>query len=287
MKKTKILSYLIVGLVIVLGLVGNAGQANAAYNTIIFSTDTNIAISSLGINVVMKAGSQVAGMIVYADHISLDLEKGSLVSMTGPANYNLTTPLSKTTCGASVSSMGFGALSSATVTVTPESPCQGGGGVGGSTAPSAAAPASSPAPAASAPASSPAPAASAPAVTTPAVTVSKPISQMTPTELAAEITRLTTMLVSLQSQIPGATPAQTVTGGQFSSDLSYGLKNNSNVKQLQNFLISKGYLVAGLNTGSYLMKTVEAVKKYQSAKGITPVNGRFGPKTRAAANAEM
>ncbi len=107
---------------------------------------------------------------------------------------------------------------------------------------------------------------------------------MTPTELQAEITRLTTILVSLQSQLTQLVPAQT---GMFSSELSYGLKNNSDVKRLQAFLISKGYLDAGLNTGNYFMMTVEAVKKYQSAKGITPVNGRFGPKTKAAVNAEL
>jgi peptidoglycan hydrolase-like protein with peptidoglycan-binding domain len=65
------------------------------------------------------------------------------------------------------------------------------------------------------------------------------------------------------------------------------LKNQTEVKRLQEFLISKGYLKSGLNTGNYLSLTVAAVKTYQQAKGITPVSGYFGPKTRTAVNADL
>jgi len=75
--------------------------------------------------------------------------------------------------------------------------------------------------------------------------------------------------------------------GAFTYDLYYGLWNNAEVKRLQEFLISKGYLASWLNTGNYYLKTVEAVKAYQTAKGITPVIGRCGPKTRAAINADL
>jgi hypothetical protein len=73
----------------------------------------------------------------------------------------------------------------------------------------------------------------------------------------------------------------------FVHDLQYATVSSPEVKRLQGFLISKGYLGAGLDTGNYLSKTVQAVKAYQQAKGITPVNGRFGPKTREAMNKDL
>lgn len=73
----------------------------------------------------------------------------------------------------------------------------------------------------------------------------------------------------------------------FNNDLYYGLKSNSAVKQLQEFLISKGYLAFGLNTGNYYRQTQNAVRAYQKANNITPANGRFGPKTRAKVNQEI
>jgi hypothetical protein len=73
----------------------------------------------------------------------------------------------------------------------------------------------------------------------------------------------------------------------FLNDLYYGLSDNPEVKRLQEFLISKGYLANGLNTGNYYSLTEQAVKKFQKDKKITPVNGRFGPKTRGAMNREI
>ncbi len=73
----------------------------------------------------------------------------------------------------------------------------------------------------------------------------------------------------------------------FGNDLYYGLKGNSEVVRLQKYLIGKGYLSEGYATGHYLSLTVQAVKAYQLANGITPVNGRCGPKTRAAINADL
>lgn len=74
---------------------------------------------------------------------------------------------------------------------------------------------------------------------------------------------------------------------EFLSDLYYGLSNHPEVKRLQEFLISKGYLATDLNTGNYYSLTVEAVKKFQTDHNVTPINGRFGPKTRGAVNREI
>jgi len=46
-------------------------------------------------------------------------------------------------------------------------------------------------------------------------------------------------------------------------DLYYGMKNNQEVKYLQEKLIKLGYLSKGLNTGNYLNLTQLAVKKFQ------------------------
>ena len=115
------------------------------------------------------------------------------------------------------------------------------------------------------------------------VTPAKPIAEMTIAELKAEIARIAALIAELQVEL-----AKLIAGPQaFATDLYYGLKANSDVVRLQNFLISKGYLASGLNTGNYLSLTVTAVKAYQAAKGITPVAGYFGPKTRAAVNADL
>ncbi len=111
----------------------------------------------------------------------------------------------------------------------------------------------------------------------------KPISQMTVAELNAEIARITALVLQLQTELA------TLSGvsQSFTANLYYGLKSNADVKRLQEFLISKGYLNAGFNTGNYLSLTMAAVKAYQTAKGITPVSGYFGPKTKAAVNVDL
>lgn len=111
----------------------------------------------------------------------------------------------------------------------------------------------------------------------------KPYTEMSISELQAEIVRIMALIAQLQVEL-----AKLIAAPQaFTTDLYYGLKGNSDVVRLQDFLISKGYLAAGLNTGNYLSGTLAAVKAYQTAKGITPVNGRCGPKTRAAINADL
>lgn len=118
--------------------------------------------------------------------------------------------------------------------------------------------------------------------TTPTAPAAKPISQMTIPELQTEISRIIALIAQLQAELVKLT----VGIQAFAADLEYGMKQSSEVKRLQEFLTSKGYLAAGLNTGNYLSLTVTAIKAYQTAKGISPV-GRFGPQTRAAVNADL
>jgi hypothetical protein len=89
------------------------------------------------------------------------------------------------------------------------------------------------------------------------------------------------------SKIIGPNSSNLLAAVEFLKDLYYGLKNDPEVKRLQEFLISKGYLENDSNTGNYYGLTREAVKKFQADHNITPLNGRFGSKTRGAVNREI
>jgi hypothetical protein len=69
----------------------------------------------------------------------------------------------------------------------------------------------------------------------------------------------------------------------FTQNLYYGLQNNSQVTQLQEFLTSQG-LYSGPITGNFYFLTLGAVKAFQTQQGIIPAAGYFGPITMAAAN---
>lgn len=69
------------------------------------------------------------------------------------------------------------------------------------------------------------------------------------------------------------------------SDLYYGLKNNDAVLELQEFLISKGFLEHE-PTGSFLSLTLNAVKAYQTSIGIQST-GYVGTLTRQAINNDL
>lgn len=77
----------------------------------------------------------------------------------------------------------------------------------------------------------------------------------------------------------------------FTRNLTVG-SNGSDVKALQKFLNSKGYVVASSGPGSvgnestyFGPATRAALAKYQAAKGISPAVGYFGPSTRQSVNA--
>jgi len=69
------------------------------------------------------------------------------------------------------------------------------------------------------------------------------------------------------------------------ANLYYGLKNNEKVKELQQYLIDKGFLTSKA-TGNYYSLTYAAVKNYQTSKGIKST-GYVGPLTRQAINADL
>ncbi len=65
--------------------------------------------------------------------------------------------------------------------------------------------------------------------------------------------------------------------GERASDTNLG----GDVTRLQNFLVSNEYLLEGNITGYFGPLTLEAVKKFQAANGISPVAGYVGTLTRS------
>ncbi len=67
----------------------------------------------------------------------------------------------------------------------------------------------------------------------------------------------------------------------FDQDLYYGLQDNNNVTELQEFLTDRGYY-SGPITGNFFSLTLTAVKQFQAANSINQT-GYFGPISRAKA----
>ncbi|MFH1178247.1 MAG: peptidoglycan-binding domain-containing protein, partial [bacterium] len=101
-------------------------------------------------------------------------------------------------------------------------------------------------------------------------------------------------MASVKAALEGTTTGSVTSAAvhAFKSDLQLGTLG-SEVKALQEFLNSHGYAVAASGAGSPGNETTKfggltkaALIKYQKAKGITPAVGYFGPKTRAAVEAD-
>lgn len=102
---------------------------------------------------------------------------------------------------------------------------------------------------------------------------------------AATAAELQAQIDALLAQISGMTSG----GGssscaQFTMDLTMGA-SGAEVTALQNFLIGKGHAIAAGATGYFGGQTQAALSAYQSANGISPAAGYFGPITRAKVNA--
>lgn len=71
--------------------------------------------------------------------------------------------------------------------------------------------------------------------------------------------------------------------GLFEQDLYFGIRNGSEVSNLQEFLQKQGVYSGPVN-GNFFSLTREGVKKFQERENISPALGYFGSKTRATAN---
>ena len=70
----------------------------------------------------------------------------------------------------------------------------------------------------------------------------------------------------------------------FNNNLYYGIRENTDVSQLQEFLTTQG-LYSGPISGNFFSLTLAAVEQFQTSQNITPAAGYFGPVTRTKMNA--
>lgn len=102
------------------------------------------------------------------------------------------------------------------------------------------------------------------------------------------LSTLQAQLAALQAKIASSTGSasggpSTVPGGYVFAKYLYAGMTGDEVLQLQNILVNEGFLSATPN-GKYGPLTTAAVKKFQAARGLSPL-GVVGPGTRAALNA--
>ena len=291
--RARLLAALVLGLGISLAMAPGV----SAVQDVVVSSEIYVYIADPGETLALAAAT-VDQIEVTASTVIITMSAGgNAVTISSPGRYRFTvTGITDpgTTCGSGSSTLVIPSQSVATaVTVDPSTTCPSGGSGGGGTPAASPSPSASPTPSGSptpspteSPAASPTPSPSASPTPTPLALVPIPEVPANPTtaQIQAAITAIINNIAYLQAEL---LKIQQPATGAFTYDLYYGLWNNAEVKRLQEFLISKGYLASGLNTGNYYLKTVEAVKAYQTAKGITPVIGRCGPLTRAAINADL
>jgi len=107
-------------------------------------------------------------------------------------------------------------------------------------------------------------------------------------DLNAQVQALLAQIASLQG---GSTMGGSMSSGfTFTRDQKMG-DTGGEVMEIQKFLNSHGAMVSSTGAGSpgsessyFGSKTKSAVMKFQSANGIAPIAGYWGPKTRAVAN---
>lgn len=107
-----------------------------------------------------------------------------------------------------------------------------------------------------------------------------PAKAQTNSDLQAQINSLLATIRSLQAQLgqSGGTTT-TVSSTVFTRDLTIG-STGSDVTALQTWLIGKGYAIPAGATGYFGTQTQAAVAAFQTANGIMPTAGYFGPVTR-------
>ncbi|MFH1423677.1 MAG: peptidoglycan-binding protein [Candidatus Nealsonbacteria bacterium] len=111
----------------------------------------------------------------------------------------------------------------------------------------------------------------------------KPISEMTRAEISARIAEIRQIVVQLQTlllQLGGTASCQNI-----SQNLFFGLKSDSQVMCLQEFLKNQGVAIypEGIVNGNFFTLTMQAVIRFQEKYAI-PNTGYVGPITRAQIN---
>lgn len=276
--------------------------AFAAYNDVTLTTDTVLSVNGITLNV-SGSTAAVESITVNASNFSVTLLSGSSFQVTAPGLERLSadtnTGNTAFTCNNSQSLIKFAPSSTITVTITPSATlCSAdtSNTSGGSTSSSSSGGGGSSTPATPA---TPATPTVTPAVPATPATPATPASGLSSGQIQSILDVLASFdvdaatMASVKLALEGTTTGSVTSAAvhAFKSDLQLGTLG-SEVKALQEFLNSHGYTIANSGAGSLGNETTKfggltkaALIKYQKAKGITPAVGYFGPKTRAAVNA--
>lgn len=283
--------------------------ALAAFDDVTLTTDTVLSVNGITLNV-SGTSATIESITVNATDFSVTLGSGSTFQVTAPGLEQLSastlTGIASDICNANQSLLRYTPSAGMTVTITPDSRLCSSATTGGSSpAPSVTTPSSS---SSSSSSSATTAATTATTVATPAVTTAPAV---TPAATAAsglsasQIQSILDVLASFDAdattiaKVKASLEGTAVTGSVtstavrvFKANLTVG-SLGSEVKALQEFLNAHGYTLATSGAGSpgnettrFGAATKAALIKYQKAKGITPAVGYFGPKTRAAVEAE-
>jgi peptidoglycan hydrolase-like protein with peptidoglycan-binding domain len=114
-----------------------------------------------------------------------------------------------------------------------------------------------------------------------------PAKAQTAEELQAQIDSLMATIASLQSQlgVSGST-STSASAYVFTRALTVG-DSGADVTALQNYLIGAGFSIPAGATGYFGAQTQAAVAAWQTANGVMPAAGYFGPVSQAKYNALM
>lgn len=102
-----------------------------------------------------------------------------------------------------------------------------------------------------------------------------------PVANAATIDDLLAQIASLTAQLNALKGGSTTSSYAFTRNLTVG-SSGADVSALQSWLIAKGYSIPAGATGYFGAQTKAALAAYQTAKGISPAAGYFGPITMAS-----
>ena len=265
-------------------------SATAAYNTITFDYDTNVYLWGINYTVTVQSGSMVAGFDVTSKSIELDMENGSTITFVSADQKTMTNNLDvKTTCGKTSSSLTLTSSKTQSVSVDIGGSCSNairaviplGLSIAGDTQSTTS----------FQEAKDTAQDTIQTATTSPSFqpTNIKPFSQMTVTELKAEIIRITEFIIQLSLQLSQMSEPST---GKLAQDLQYG-SSGEQVSLLQTWLSKNPEIYpAGIVSGWFGSLTKQSVTKFQEKYseeiliplGLTSGTGYVGPSTRAKLN---
>jgi peptidoglycan hydrolase-like protein with peptidoglycan-binding domain len=112
-----------------------------------------------------------------------------------------------------------------------------------------------------------------------------PAQAQTAEELQAQIDALMATIASLQAQA-GMSAAPSANAYVFTRSLTIG-SEGADVTALQNYLLGAGFSIPAGATGYFGSQTQAAVAAWQTANGVMPAAGYFGPVSQAKYNALM